>query len=145
MTIFILDEPHAWPPFGRATLDGAWANLYSLREMRIRGATSQVMGDLERAVLLAMVHLRGEGYAVSIADEIERRSRKAPSLGAIYGTLDRLQNKGFVSSRFGEPTPERGGKRKRLYKAEAAGVRVLREQRALDNRMWAGAPLGARV
>jgi PadR family transcriptional regulator PadR len=103
------------------------------------------MGDLERAVLLAVVHLRGEGYAVSIADQIERWSKKAPSLGAIYGTLDRLQSKGFVSSRFGEATPERGGKRKRLYKAEAAGSRVLREQRDLDNRMWAGAPLGART
>jgi PadR family transcriptional regulator PadR len=103
------------------------------------------MGELERTVLLAVVHLRGQGYAVSIADEIERRSKRAPSLGAIYGTLDRLQSKGFVSSRLGEATAARGGKRKRLYRVEAAGERVLREARALHDRMWAGAPLGARA
>jgi PadR family transcriptional regulator, regulatory protein PadR len=103
------------------------------------------MGEFERRVLLAVLHLRGEGYAVSIADEIERRNKKAPSLGAIYGTLDRLQAKGFVSSRLGEATPERGGKRKRLYRLESAGERALREDRAFYDQMWAGAPLGVRA
>jgi DNA-binding PadR family transcriptional regulator len=102
------------------------------------------MGEFERTVLLAVVHLRGDGYAISIADEIEKRTKKAPSLGPIYGTLDRLEKKGFVSSRLGEATPERGGKRKRLYRIEGAGQRALRDDRALLDRMWAGAPVGAR-
>jgi PadR family transcriptional regulator, regulatory protein PadR len=98
------------------------------------------MGDFERAVLLAVLHLRGQGYAVSIADEIERRARKSISLGAIYATLDRLHRKGFISSRMGEATAERGGKRKRLYRIEAAGDRALRETRRVEDRMWAGVP-----
>lgn len=101
------------------------------------------MGDFERAVLLAVLHRRGQGYAVTIADEIERRTAKAVSLGAIYATLNRLQRKGFISSSMGEATPERGGKRKRHYRIEAPGERALNETRAIDDRMWAAAPMGA--
>ena len=85
------------------------------------------MGDLERAVLVAIVHLRGHGYALSIADEAGRRLNKTVSLGAVYGTTDRLEKKGFISSKLGDPTPERGGKPKRLYRIEAPGVRALSE------------------
>lgn len=101
------------------------------------------MGELERTVLIAIVHLRGQGYAVSIADETSHRMNKSVSLGAIYGTADRLEKKGFISSRLGDPTPERGGKPKRLYRIEAPGERALSEIRARDNRVWAGiSPLG---
>ena len=103
----------------------------------------RIMGESEQTILLlAVLHLRGQGYAVTIADEIERRTRKRIGLGPVYATLDRLQKKGFVSSRMGEPTPERGGKRKRYYRIEAAGERALSEARDLGHRMWAGAPLG---
>lgn len=99
----------------------------------------------ERDVLLAVYHLRGDGYAVSIADEIERRTGRAPSLGGMYPTLDRLLRKGLISSRMGEATPERGGKRKRYYKIEAPGVRALKESHASDHRMWAGVPAEVRA
>ena len=99
----------------------------------------------ERDALLAVLHFRGQGYAVSVADEIERRAGKKVSLGAIYVTLDRLQRKGFISSTMGEATPERGGKRKRLYKIEALGERALAEARVSDDRMWAAAPAGVRA
>jgi PadR family transcriptional regulator, regulatory protein PadR len=101
------------------------------------------MGEFERTVLLAILHLRGQGYAVSIADEIERRAGKKVSLGAIYATVERLQSKGFVSSRMGEATPERGGKRKRHYRIEAPGERALNETFAIEQRMRAGLPIGA--
>jgi PadR family transcriptional regulator, regulatory protein PadR len=103
------------------------------------------LGTGERDVLLAVLHLRGEGYAISVADEIERRTGRAPSLGSIYPTLDRLQRKGFISSKMGEATPERGGKRKRHYRIEAPGVRALKESRASDKSMWAGVPAGVRA
>ncbi len=101
------------------------------------------MGELERSVLVAIVHLQGKGYAVSIVDETSRRMGKPVSLGAIYGTADRLEKKGFISSRLGDPTPERGGKPKRLYRIEAPGERALSEVRERDSRIWAGiSPLG---
>jgi PadR family transcriptional regulator PadR len=104
------------------------------------------LGEFERHVLLAIVHLRGQGYAVSIAADIESRTGKTRSLGAIYGTVDRLEKKGFVTSRLGDPTPERGGKPKRFYQIAAPGQRVLALVREFDDRMWAGVdPLGAPV
>jgi PadR family transcriptional regulator PadR len=101
------------------------------------------LGELERSVLVAIIHLQGRGYAVSIADETSRRLNKSVSLGAIYGTTDRLEKKGFISSRLGDPTPERGGKPKRLYRIEAPGERALSEIRQRDRRFWADvSPLG---
>jgi DNA-binding PadR family transcriptional regulator len=76
--------------------------------------------------------------AVSIADEIERRTRKSVSFGAVYATLDRLQKKGLISSELGEPTPERGGKPKRFYRIEAPGERALLEAQKVTQWMWAG-------
>jgi PadR family transcriptional regulator PadR len=98
------------------------------------------LGEFETAVLLAIVRLRGRGYGVSIADEIERRSGKPVSFGAVYATLDRLQKKGLITSDLGEPTPERGGKPKRFYRIEAPGERALLEAQAMAERMWAGVP-----
>ena len=82
------------------------------------------LGELEQRVLVAIVHLDGRGYAVSIGDEINRRFGKPLSLGAIYATVDRLERKGLVSSRLGEPTAVRGGKPKRFYQIEAPGHRA---------------------
>jgi PadR family transcriptional regulator, regulatory protein PadR len=101
------------------------------------------LGEFETSVLLAIIHLQGRGYGVSIADEIERRAGKPVSFGAVYATLDRLQKKGLISSKLGEPTPERGGKPKRYYRIEAPGERALREAQSFVERMWAGvAPVG---
>jgi PadR family transcriptional regulator, regulatory protein PadR len=100
----------------------------------------QGLGEFGTSVLLAIVSLQGRGYGVSIADEIERRTGKPVSFGAVYATLDRLQKKGLISSDLGNPTPERGGKPKRFYRIEAPGERALREAQALSERMWAGVP-----
>jgi DNA-binding PadR family transcriptional regulator len=98
------------------------------------------LGEFETSVLLAIVHLQGRGYGVSIADEIERRSGKPVSFGAVYATLDRLQKKELISSELGDPTPERGGKPKRFYRIEAPGEHALREAQSVAERMWAGVP-----
>lgn len=104
------------------------------------------LGEFERRVLLTIHHLQGQGYAVSIADDLERRSGKPVTLGAVYATVDRLEKKGLVLSRLGEATPERGGKAKRFYQLKAPGLVALSEAREADARMWADAPpLGARA
>jgi PadR family transcriptional regulator PadR len=95
------------------------------------------LGELERRVLMAIVHLQGRGYAVTIAHEMKTRFEKSVSLGAIYATVDRLERKGLVSSRLGEATPERGGKPKRFYRIEAPGQRALTDARVAEERLWA--------
>ena len=67
------------------------------------------LGEFEQVVLLAIAHLRGEAYGVPIVEEIERRTGRAVARAAVYVTLRRLEEKGFVSSWIGDPTPERGG------------------------------------
>lgn len=74
-----------------------------------------LLGDLELLVLLAVLRLGDGAYAVSVREEILHRTRRDVSRGAVYVTLDRLERKGCLRSRLGEPTAERGGKAKRLF------------------------------
>ena len=94
-------------------------------------------------VLLAVAHLRDEAYAIPIVDEIERRTGRSVARAAVYITLRRLEEKGFVSSWMGEPTPERGGKARRYVKLEAEGARALRAARSAAERMWRGLDLAS--
>jgi DNA-binding PadR family transcriptional regulator len=96
------------------------------------------LGEFEQTVLLAIVHLGGESYAVPIVDEIERRTGRSVSRAAVYVTLRRLEEKGLLSSWLGDSTPERGGKARRHVKLEAEGARALREARQMAERMWNG-------
>ena len=98
----------------------------------------QGLGEFEQMVLLAVAHLRDEAYAIPIVDEIERRTGRSVARAAVYITIRRLEEKGFVSSWMGEPTPERGGKARRYVKLEAAGGRALRDARCATERMWRG-------
>jgi PadR family transcriptional regulator PadR len=78
-------------------------------------------------VLLAVMHLGANAYGVTIRQTVAEATGQEPSIGAIYTALDRLEQKGFVSSHQGEPTPERGGRAKRYFKIEGAGVQALNE------------------
>jgi DNA-binding PadR family transcriptional regulator len=89
-------------------------------------------------VLLAIVHLREEAYGIPIVDAIEQRTGRSVSRAAVYVTLKRLEDKGFVSSWMGDPTPERGGKARRYVKIEPAGVRALHDARQASESMWRG-------
>jgi DNA-binding PadR family transcriptional regulator len=84
-----------------------------------------LLGELEQLVLLAARQQGDDAYAVSIRDEIEARTGISLGRSSVYVTLDRLERKGYVASRFGDPTPERGGKAKRCFKITAAGSRAL--------------------
>jgi PadR family transcriptional regulator PadR len=92
------------------------------------------LGRFEELVLLALVRLR-ETYGVPIRREIGERTGRDVSFGAVYTTLERLERKGYVSSRMGEPTQERGGRAKRYFRIEAPGVRALNETRETVVRM----------
>jgi DNA-binding PadR family transcriptional regulator len=96
------------------------------------------LGEFEQLVLLAIVRLGEDAYGVPIRREIEKRTHRSLTVGALYRTLDRMESKGLVRSRFSDPTPERGGRSKRYFKVEPAALRALRESRDALSAMWEG-------
>ena len=78
-------------------------------------------GAFEQLLLLALMRLGDDTYGVPIKDEIEARTGRSVSPGAVYTALDRLERRGLVRSKLGEPTAERGGKRKRVYRLTTKG------------------------
>lgn len=104
----------------------------------------EALGEFEQMVMLAVVHLGDSVYGVPIADEIERRTGREVSPAAVYVTLRRLEQKGLLSSSMSAPTPERGGKARRLVKVTAAGLESLRASRSVLDRMWKGLDPGLR-
>ena len=96
------------------------------------------LGEFEQIVLLAVLRLGDEAYGVPIRLEIETRTRRTVTVGALYRTLDRLEAKGLVTSWFGEPTASRGGRSRRYFKLKPAGLRTLRASRDVMTAMWDG-------
>lgn len=101
-----------------------------------------MLGELEQLVLLAVLRVGGGAYGVPVHHEILRRTGRDLTLGTIYKTLNRLETKGLVSSRFGAPTPERGGKATRCYAVTAEGKRSLHSSLGMLRRMAAGLDVG---
>jgi PadR family transcriptional regulator, regulatory protein PadR len=92
------------------------------------------LGEFEQIVLLAILRLGEDAYGVAIRDEIRQRTGRSTAPGALYTTLDRLEHKGLVSSRLGEPTPERGGRAKRYYAVSGEGAAAVeRAQRCYQS------------
>lgn len=97
------------------------------------------LGQFEQLVLTAVLTLRDDAYGVTIHARVaELAHPKQVSLGAVYVTLDRLEDKGLVTSWLSDPTPERGGRAKRCYRLEALGERALEESAATAKRIWDG-------
>ena len=95
------------------------------------------LGQFEQLVLTAILARREDAYGVSIHSKVrELAAPKSVSLGAVYVTLDRLEDKGLVSSWRTDPTPERGGRAKRCYRLEALGEKALEESAVTAKRMW---------
>jgi DNA-binding PadR family transcriptional regulator len=88
---------------------------------------SHPLGEFEQIVLLALVRLGRDAYGATVRREIEMRAGREVSISAVYTTLERLEQKGLVRSRVGEPTPERGGRRRRHFELLPLGARSLRD------------------
>jgi len=112
-------------------------------------AKTEALGEFEQSVLLAIAHLSQAGedvYGVTIRQLIESRTERSVPVGALYTALDRLERKGFVSSRMGDPTPSRGGRAKRHFVLRPGGVAALERSRDYLARMWQGlAPISRRT
>ncbi len=94
------------------------------------------MGEFEEVVLLTVAVLTPQAYSVAIAEDLEQQTSRTITTGAVHAALQRLEDKGFVTSHMGEATKERGGRRKRLFRVTVAGSRMIHEVRAVRNRLW---------
>jgi DNA-binding PadR family transcriptional regulator len=106
---------------------------YPVRQM----AKTDSLGQFEQLVLTAILTLREDAYGVTIHSKVQELARpRSVSLGAVYVTLDRLEDKGLVASWLSDPTPERGGRAKRCYRLEGLGERALQESAVTAKRIW---------
>ena len=94
------------------------------------------LGDMEHLVLLAILRLGSDAYGIPILDEVSARSGREVSRATVYVALKRLEQKGLVSSRLGDSTPERGGRAKRFFKLKPSGMKALRESREMFLGLW---------
>ena len=94
------------------------------------------LGELEELALLIVVGLGQEAYGVTVQKRLEREAHRPIALGAVYAALGRLERKGYLRSSVGETTPQRGGRRKRMFVATADGLRALRHVRRTREHLW---------
>jgi len=106
-------------------------------EEMARGA---FLGEFELMVLLTVIRLDEDAYGVPISREIEQRSGREVALGSVYAALERLEEKGLVTSRLGDPSAERGGRAKRYFRITAQGLREIQETRNALTSLWRGLP-----
>jgi DNA-binding PadR family transcriptional regulator len=98
------------------------------------------LGELELMVLLALMRLGDQAYGVPVAQELREIRGRDVALGSIYAALERLENKGWVVSSLGEPTPERGGRARRYFRVTREGLRQVRETRHALTALWRRLP-----
>jgi DNA-binding PadR family transcriptional regulator len=102
--------------------------------------TRTTLGELEERLLLALVHVGPESYSVALVAELEARTGRSVSPAAAHMVLRRLEKRGFVTSRMGDPTPERGGRSKRLYCIAEPAIEALRASRGELQSLWKDLP-----
>jgi len=107
--------------------------------MQGKSDTRRSLGEFEVLLLLAVLRLRSQAYGAGVLREIEETTGREVSQGAVYTGLDRLEARGLVSSTVGEPTPERGGRRRRYYRLETRGALSLSRSLQAIERMARGA------
>ena len=98
------------------------------------------MGEFEELILLIVAIMNGEAYGIGIIEELEKRTGRSAAIGAVQTVLKRMEDKGWVTSRFGEATKERGGKRKRYYNITVKGKKIMAENREKRNSLWEAIP-----
>ncbi len=99
-----------------------------------------LLTDFELMILLATLRVGDAAYGVPIAAEIERTGGRRAVVAAVYTALDRLERNGMVTSVVGEPTPERGGRAKRIFQVTPQGLRAIKETQRALMALWKGVP-----
>jgi DNA-binding PadR family transcriptional regulator len=99
---------------------------------------SRSLGEFELSVLICVGLLRDDAYGVAVRKAVSKRLGRDCSIGAVYTTLQRLEDKGFVESWTSDPTPVRGGRGKRYFALTSAGDRAIRQAQKTARRLWSG-------
>jgi len=107
--------------------------------------SGRALGELESLVLLAVMRREGDAYGITVREEVREQAGRSLTLGTIYKTLVRLEAKGFLDSAPSAPTPRRGGRRRKLYRATAHGRRALARSLTVLNRMAQGLSAAAEL
>lgn len=94
------------------------------------------IGEFEELVLLTMATLGEHAYGVAVLEDIQQRAKRKISIGALHSTITRLEEKGFVTSYLGEPTNQRGGRRKRFFELTASAKQALADMKSLRDELW---------
>ncbi|MDP2389275.1 MAG: PadR family transcriptional regulator [Acidobacteriota bacterium] len=100
----------------------------------------RLLTDFELMILLAILRVEGEAYGVRIAREIEETAGRSVQLAAIYAALDRMESRGLVGSSLGDPTPERGGRAKRLFRVTPKGLAQAKDTQQALTALWSNLP-----
>lgn len=112
------------------------------RGKAVMGEQKDYLGNFEEIVLLAVLRLGEQAYGAKIRQTVAEATERDVSIGAVYATLDRLERKGYLKSWQGEATPERGGRAKRYFAVEGAGVQALNDTAGARNRLTEGMDFG---
>jgi DNA-binding PadR family transcriptional regulator len=94
------------------------------------------LGEFEEIVMLTVAALQGEAYGLAIKKELEEETKRKVTISAVHAACNRLEDKGFLNSDFGEKSDQRGGKRKKLYTVSLKGQKALLEAQTLRMRLW---------
>ena len=98
------------------------------------------LGELEEIVLLVVANLYDNAYGILIKQEIEDKCNRTITISTVHNVLQRLSEKDYLESRYSDPTPERGGKRKLLFRVTKAGQAALKTSRSMREELWSGIP-----
>ncbi len=98
------------------------------------------IGELEELILLLIVMLKEEAYGLAIRKALKEQANRNVTIGAVHGTVNRLESKGFIESSMGGATEERGGRRKRIFSITASGKSILQKSRDVKVNLWQQIP-----
>ncbi|NQZ75253.1 MAG: PadR family transcriptional regulator [Ekhidna sp.] len=98
------------------------------------------IGELEELILLLIVMLKEDAYGLAIRKALKEQAERNVTIGAVHGTVNRLESKGFIESKMGGATEERGGRRKRIFSITASGKNVLEKSRDVKVNLWQQIP-----
>lgn len=98
------------------------------------------IGELEELILLLVLMLKEEAYGLAIRKALKEQANRNVTIGAVHGTVNRLESKGFIESSMGGATEERGGRRKRIFTITASGKKVLHKSRDVKVNLWQQIP-----
>ncbi len=98
------------------------------------------LGELEEIIMLSVGILYDDAYGIAIQNEIKERGKRSITISTVHSVLGRLEEKGFITARYGGATPERGGRRKRLFSLTSSGEAAIKQMREIRNEMWDSIP-----